>query len=136
MRPILCFLMLFPGCAPYVQVQSDLVTQARRGVALAMQLEASRLETLQALHELRRRQLDEAFDADVLSRAALDPQWVIDARKAYAIGLDLQHQQHHAALRNAEAARINLQAIDQALERLAWLQELQLDLFDQLEKKR
>jgi hypothetical protein len=116
------------GCQPYVAAQMDLVTQARRGVALTQKSFDERSRTVADALSLRRRLLDEAFDDDVRQRSpdALTPAWVIEHRKAYAAGLDALNTQAVAS-RDADAAdRRNLAAVDDALKQLAWLASVQL----------
>jgi hypothetical protein len=121
------------GCAPYVQVQSDLVTQARRGVAMtADSLRADRGQ-IEQYQLLRRQRLDEAFDADVRDRAAaafgsLSPDWVIESRKAYAAGLDALAAAREQSHLNAAAEQRTLKAIDDALAQVQALQSAQLRL--------
>ncbi len=114
------------GCAPYTAAQMDLVDQARRGVALAMESNAAQREQLEALHSLRRTRLDEAFDTDVMERGELTGDWIIEHRRAYAAGLDGLHRQHRASSERLDVAMDNLAAVDAALARLRWLQEIQM----------
>ena len=119
-------LLLLAGCQPYVQAQMDLVEQARRGVELARASQEQSRGAIEQLHDIQRKQLDDAFDADVRGRGSLDIPWIIAHRKAYALGLDALARERQAA-ENAHAAALrNLAATDAALEQFAWLQSLQL----------
>ena len=124
---VLMLLLSVGGCAQWTQVQLDLVTQARRGVANVQKRDDERVATAHELAALRRQRLDEAFDADVRERAApLEADWVIEHRKAYAAGLDGYAKQQAAAETALAAEKRDLVAIDAALERLAWLQAIQM----------
>jgi len=123
----LLLLICTGGCASYTQVQMDLVEQARKGVALVAQSHESRQQLIDELHVTRRRQLDEAFDADVRDVGdQLTPDWVIDHRRAYAAGIDALAGARNASLEAAEMERSNLAATDEALRRLYWLQSIQM----------
>jgi hypothetical protein len=119
------------GCTPYTRAQIDLVDQARRGIARVAQNDQDRDRAIEELAKLRRQRLDEAFDEDVRTRATqetLDPDWVIDARKAYEAGLDAFAKTQATAARASDVRRQNLAAIDAALDRLRWMQSIQLKL--------
>jgi hypothetical protein len=117
------------GCAPYTRAQINLLDQARRGVALVAQNDQERDRAIEDLTKLRRQRLDDAFDEDVRTQATqetLDPDWVIEARKAYASGLDAYAKAQASNERATEIRRQNLAAIDAALDRLRWMQSIQL----------
>ena len=119
------------GCATYTRAEIDLVTQARRGVELVARQDDQRDRAMGELTRLRREKLDEAFDADVRERAAhetLDPDWVIEARRAYAVGIDAYAKAQAANERAALVRRQNLAAINAALDRLNWMQSVRLRL--------
>jgi len=127
MKPYLLVLFaLVGGCSPYMRVQMDLVEQARKGVQLAAEAQASHAQVAGELHALQRKRLDDAFDADVRERAEIDADWVIEHRRAYAAGLDALESQTSASAEAQRIARENLIATDQALQQLYWLQSLQL----------
>jgi hypothetical protein len=124
-------LPLFAGCARWTQTQIALVDQARKGVSLVARNDADRDRAVAQLGQLRRERLDNAFDADVRLRAtqeSLDADWVIEARKAYATAIDAYAKAQSANERAAEGRKRNLAAIDAALQRLRWLQSVQLKL--------
>lgn len=128
---VACLFAGSSGCAPFTQAQIDLVTQARRGVAIVAQHDAARDRSIAELASLRRQRLDDAFDQDVRERAMndlLDPEWVIEARRAYAVALDAYAKGQAADVRVAAERRRTLAAIDAALQRLQWLQSIQLKL--------
>jgi hypothetical protein len=119
------------GCTTFTRAEMDLVTQTQRGVTLVAQHDDQRDRAVAELARLRRAQLDEAFDADVRDRATqetLDPEWVIEARRAYAVALDAHAKARAANERSAAARRLNLAAINAALDRLQWLQSVRLRL--------
>lgn len=123
---VLCLALAACGCQSYTQVQMSLVDEARKGVKLCAQSAENRAELIRQLQALRRQRLDEAFDADVRSATTLTPQWVIEARKAYAVGLDALAKQQSAAMQAEQTEQQNLQAIDEAMQKLYWLQSIQL----------
>lgn len=118
------------GCARYAEVQSQLVEQTVRGVAALQQSLEQKSQIVALHHALRRRQLDEAFDADVRQRdpAKLDAAWVIDHRRAYAAALDVLAAARFASVQSDESDRRSAQATRDALERLRWLSSLQHQL--------
>ena len=130
-RLILLTLLSIAGCSSWTAAQIELVTQARRGIALIRQDDQRRNRIADELNRLRRQRLDEAFDSDVRERekdAPIDGDWVIEARRAYAVALDA-YAKTRAADDAADAARTrNLAAIDAALGRLQYLQSVQQKL--------
>jgi hypothetical protein len=128
------------GCATFTRAEIDLVTQARRGVALVAQQDDQRDRAVGELTRLRREKLDEAFDADIRERATqetLDPEWVIEARRAYAVAIDAYAKAQAANERAAVVRKQNLATINAALDRLQWMQSvrLKLDPFNNTEAK-
>ena len=126
------------GCAPFTQAQMDLAEQARRGVARVAAHDAQRDGVWMELARLQRQRLDEAFDRDVRERAmseALDAEWIIEARQAYAVGIDAFAKAQAAHERSTARRRETLAAIDSALERLQWLQSIQMRLGFTLEPR-
>jgi len=127
MKPYLLVLFaLIGGCSPYVRLQMDLVEQARKGVQLASESQAAHVQVAQRLHAIQRDRVDDAFDADVRERTALDADWVIEHRRAYAAALEALAAQKSASAEADRVARDNLIATDHALQQLFWLQSLQL----------
>ena len=119
------------GCATFTRAEMDLVTQAQRGVELVAQHDAQRDAAVAELARLRREKLDHAFDEDVRLRATqetLDPDWVIEARRAYAVALDAFAKAQAANERAAEVRKQNLAAARAALDRLHWMQSVRLKL--------
>ena len=115
------------GCAA-PSATLELVTVARRAITDAKSVQASQHDELLRQMESQQAALDAAFDADVTAAAAgalkdasgqpvpLSADWVISARKGYALARDaLAHQ-----MRSAEAAhrvnQDNLAAADEALD--------------------
>ena len=119
------------GCATYTRAEIDLVTQARRGVELVAQQDDQRDRAVAQLAQLRREKLDQAFDADVRERATqetLDPDWVIESRRAYAVAIDAYAKAQAANERSALVRRQNLASVNAALDRLQWMQSVRLKL--------
>src|SRR5687767_4642377 len=89
-RSLVLLVLMAPGCSPYVRVQMNLVEQARKGVEAATDAQGSSRQLADLSHTLQRRRVDEAFDADVrdCSPKQLNPDWVIEHRRAYAAALD------------------------------------------------
>src|SRR5205085_2272906 len=98
--------------------QIDLLQQVRRGVGQTQQSLQQKSGLIAGYHEARRKQLDEAFDADVHEYQAIDPEWIIEHRKAYAAAIDLLNAAKSQSDQVADADRRNLAAIDQAIQRV------------------
>jgi hypothetical protein len=128
-----CFLWLAlaaglcSGCATQT-ASLELITVARRGLSMAQ--EAQVQQHAQQVGQLGAQSsaLDAAFDADVKLVASgqlkdpqgqsvtLTPEWIISARKGYAVARDQVAEQLRQA-DSAHATRIdNLRAADEALE--------------------
>ena len=123
------------GCSTYTQAEIALVQQARNGVDIIAKQDGQRDAALREAAKLRREKLDAAFDADVHLRAtqeALDPEWVVEARKAYALAIDAYATARAAQDHANVSRRRNLAAIDAALARLQWMQSIRhrFDLFN------
>ncbi len=129
---MLLALSLLPGCRGWIQTRLDLVDQARRGIALGAGDLTDQARVADELTVLRRRLLDQAFDQDARAQATLTPEWVIEARQAYAVGLTALEDQRRSHSSARLVAADNLTAADQALERLRWLDELELHSLDRL----
>ena len=71
-RHFILIALLLPGCAQYTQSQLDLLTQARKGLSLAQQSQAAMTRLADQLYKSQRQSLDDAFDADVRERPALE----------------------------------------------------------------
>lgn len=125
-----CLALASTGCAPYAQLQMDLVEQARKGVELATETQTSHRAVADRLHALQRDRVDEAFDADVRERQNLDADWVIEHRRAYAAALDALASRNVASAQADLAARENLEATDAALKQLHLLQSLPLRILN------
>jgi hypothetical protein len=127
MKPFI-LLHLLVGCAPYAQVQIDLLKQVDQGLVQTQQSLDQSSQSIGAYHALRRKQIDEAFDLDVRGRGSLDADWIIEHRKAYATAIDLLSAAKQRSERAAEVDRENLAALRDAIQRVIWLQHLQLQL--------
>lgn len=104
------------GCGPVAAVQLGLVVQGREGLR---RVEAARRAEFAAASQLwseRRARLDAAFDADARARGeSMAPAWVIEARRAYAAGLDSLADARARREQADAAARDNAAAADEAL---------------------
>jgi len=117
-------LTFFSGCAPYLRAQVDLIDQSRKGAAMIAQSMEAQQETIAQFQKQQRRNLDDAFDADVRGQPSLDSNWVIDHRIAYSLALDaLNESQHRQQLSHQQDHR-TLSAINQALQKLEWLSSI------------
>ena len=116
------------GCAPYVEVQSQLVEQSSRGVAALGQSLEQKSQIVARYHAAQRERHDDAFDEDVRRRDAshLPADWDIEPRRAYAVAVDALTAARFASVQADEINRRNAQATRDALERLRWLQSIQV----------
>jgi hypothetical protein len=121
---------------PLSAARLELLTQSRRGLAEIR--ESTQQRQSLALRQLtdRRRQLDAAFDRDVQSRGDLSAQWVLDARRAYAVGLDALHAETRSIESAHRVDESNFTAIDTALRQAQALERLQQRLTPGLEGAR
>jgi hypothetical protein len=122
------------GCSTYTASQLALATQARKGVAIWSGRESARDEDVKQAYAAKRLALDQAFDADVRQQPNPTADWIIEARKAYAVGLSAIGQSESAALANNDAARRDAAATDAALTQLQWLFSIQLGIESLFEK--
>jgi hypothetical protein len=117
-----------PGCSQFSQVQLDLLQQSRKGIELTQKSLEEKSQFINAYHAVQRKRIDEAFDEDVRNRADLDADWVIEHRRAYAAALDAIASARAASIDADRVTKENLSAMDQALQRIIWLQTAQLNL--------
>jgi hypothetical protein len=115
------------NCAPYTAIQMKLVEQARKGVASVQERQAAQGDAIESAYALRKRQLDDAFDADAMAQPAASGAWIVEARRAYAVGLDELFRQRQSQLDARRAVDQTLHDIDSALEQLARLQALEFE---------
>jgi hypothetical protein len=109
-----------------IDAQSALLQQSRNGLSLVRSSIESRQQTIESFLTRDRKQLDEAFDSDVIQQTTLSPGWVIEARQVYAAALD-GLVRRDASIRNAfETDLDNLRAIDEALAEVDRLNQTQL----------
>jgi hypothetical protein len=134
MRHLLLCILLLSGCAPYTQVQIQLVEQTRRGLKQVESSLESKSQIVREYHELQRKRLDDAFDADVRQHDPLDPDWVIEHRRAYAAAIDALHSATIASLEADESNHRTIEAMRAALDRLEYLQALQLRIISRGEE--
>lgn len=120
----LCFLS--PGGCAYIEAQSQLTQQVRKGIALVATAQAEHGALIDKLDKLQRQKMDDAFDADVRQQQTLSPDWVIEHRRAYAAALDVLARWRSAASAANQSAAANLKSIDAALQRLQWLQSVEM----------
>lgn len=131
---VMSLLLMCSGCSTYTASQLALATQARKGVAIWSARETSRDDEVKQAYAAKRAALDQAFDADVRQQANPSAEWIIEARKAYAIGLGAIGQSESAALAANDAARRDAAATDAALTQLQWLFSVQLNIEALFEK--
>jgi hypothetical protein len=117
--------LLLGGCSAYSEAQLNLVRQAQRGVELAAAHQDEQAALVEELHRLRRARLDEAFDRDVVERAALEAEWVLEHRRGYAAAMEVLWQARQASVDADRVARANLAATDAALDRLDEMLQVQ-----------
>ncbi len=123
---LLMLLSSLCGCVEVIDAQTALLQQSRGGLSLVRTSIESRQQTIESLLTRDRKQLDEAFDADVIQQTTLSPGWVIEARQIYAAALD-GLVRRDASIRNAfETDLDNLRAIDEALAEVDRLNQTQL----------
>jgi len=125
---LLC--LLISGCTSYTEAQIRLLEQARRGIALCKTAGDERAQIVEQFYQIQRIRLDEAFDADVRQAPALEADWVIEHRKAYAAARDALAAQRQASAQATVAARQNLEAVDAALQRALELEAIEASLFE------
>ena len=130
MRWILTSAILLAGCSTYNGAERSLVTEARKGVQLVASAESIRQKQSDAIAQERRARLDAAFDADVRDQKTLDPNWVIEQRKAYAAAMDQLALQASADRQLGATTAQNLSDVDLALQKLQLMIDVQQNLFD------
>ena len=120
--------LLLTGCVPYTKAEMALAEQARKGLTIVRAAHADHAAMAGRLTELQRKQLDEAFDADVRDARELSADWIVEHRKAYAAGVDALNIQKAASTSAASAAARNVEAAEAALRELQRLQNARLRL--------
>ena len=136
-RSLIGWLMLCvctSGCSSYTASQMRLVEQARKGVVIWQARETARDDDVRSAYAAKRKALDQAFDADIQQQQSLTAQWVVEARKAYAVGLNALAQNEATALANNDAEKRDAAATDEALARLLALLSIQFDVESLLPK--
>lgn len=131
------------GCAA-PPATMDLITVARKGLAMAKEAQASQHAEIVRHLESQSAAMDQAFDADVRLAAtgqiktadgqavAFSPEWVIAARKGYAAARDTLRRELCDA-QTANAARTdNLKAADEALDMASQLIVQQYSISEQV----
>ena len=121
MRCAILSLIVLSGCSSYVNVKSQLVTQASKAINAIEASTVERSRLLDAFSSIERDRLDAAFDSDVRQRSNLDADWVIEHRKAYATGLDALNAER---LARREALMIDQDNAASAGEALALLERI------------
>src|SRR5437879_774594 len=118
------------GCAQYAQVQMNLATEARKGIAICEKSHDTYAKVIDTLHTTRRARLDDAFDEDVRQQPSLGADWVLAHRKAYAAAIEALASEHQQLTAANDIDRRNLMSIDQALQKLYWLESIQANWTD------
>ena len=106
------------GCATWTNNKDGLVDQAQRAVELTRGSITDRSRQAHQAFDTRRKQLDDAFDADVTERRDLSADWIVIHRQFYGKAVD---QLHAARLKQSELDRNdkdNLQALSRVLDEL------------------
>lgn len=118
---------LLPACSP-PQASLDLITVARKGLAMARQAELDQHQQTAQHWQAQMATLDAAFDADVKLAASgqlkdaqgqsvtLSANWVIAARKGFTAARDAMAAQVTQDQANHAGRMDNLQASDEALD--------------------
>lgn len=91
------------------------------------EVDAQRLQAIAASDALRAK-LDAAFDEDVASRGALDAEWVISHRKAYALAVDAFEADRRAADAEGQQTLRRLDAVAAALAQLQQMHAAELKM--------
>lgn len=113
---VLAAMLCCSGCGSYAQMQADLAAQGREGIR---RVEAARQANADAVRDQlveRRRRLAAAFEGDVHERGTrLTAEWVVDAGRAYAVGLERLAETRAAQAQADAIAADNAAAADEAL---------------------
>lgn len=117
-------ILLCTGCQTYVQTQTDLIEHSRKGIVMISQSLDAQHQVLQRFQQQQRRNLDDAFDADVRARTSLDAEWVIDHRIAYSLALDALNVSRDQLNTSRENDLRTLAAIELSLQQLGFLASL------------
>lgn len=125
---IVPLVLLAGGCTAYNEAQIRLLEQAQRGISLCREAQRGRSQLVEQLQLLQRQRVDEAFDRDVQENGMLSADWVIEHRRAYAAAVDALARQRYASIEAEAAAERNFDAVEQALNRMRWMQAVQLKL--------
>lgn len=121
LRSAMASLILLSGCSSYVNVKSQLADQASKAIDALEERAVERASMLDEISSRERDRLDAAFDLDVIQRNTLDASWVIEHRKAYAIGLDALNAERAS---RHEAVKIDQENAASAREALALLERI------------
>lgn len=114
-------LILVTGCSSYVNVKSQLVNQASKAIDAIETSTVQRALVLDEISLMEKDRLDDAFDLDVRNRPTLNADWVIEHRKAYALGLDALNAE---GLARRNALRIDQENAASAREALTLLERI------------
>ena len=114
-------MILVSGCSSYVNVKSQLVNQALKAIDALEVSAIERASMLDEIHSIERKRLDAAFDVDVRQRPDLTADWVIEHRKAYAIGLDALSAERWA---RRDAIQVDRENAASAREAIALLERI------------
>lgn len=117
-------LMITSGCTPQEQAQRALIAEMRQGITDLRSWQSQRQDLVDGFYRQRRQTLDDAFDADVRAAGNIEPEWVIEARVAYAAAMEANWKAQAASAMSEARASENLAAIDEGLQHLAWISEL------------
>lgn len=111
------------GCAPYLTLKRDLLEKTDLAVASLEQSSADRRLLIDELRQARIDRLNEAFDADVRNQTAPSHAWIIDHRRAYAVGIQAIERSIRQSERSLDADQANARAARAAILQLRTLHD-------------
>jgi hypothetical protein len=110
---------LLAGCTAQEQAQQRLIGSMQSGLKELAAAQEQRQELVDGFYQQRRRVLDDAFDQDVRTVEMLEPQWVIEHRRAYMLACEALWKQQQASARAGEQMQQNLRTISEGLSALS-----------------
>jgi hypothetical protein len=108
-------LLSLTGCEAHTRMQTELVAVAREGLGRVEAARQSNADAVRRSLDDQRQRLDRAMEADIRSAAELSPEWVLEATRAYAAGIERYAAAVAAQDRADRSAADNAQAADEAL---------------------
>jgi hypothetical protein len=111
------------GCAPYLTLKRDLLEKTHLAVASLEQSSVDRRHLIDELRQARIDRLNEAFDADVRNQIAPSHAWIIEHRRAYAVGIEAIERSIRQSERSLDADLANARAARAAVLQLRTLHD-------------